>query len=246
MKLHFYGTSDGIPTKTRVCSCTILEVADRLYAIDAGAPLIEKLTADGKKASDLKAIFTTHTHNDHTNGIYHYISLLSWYYQDHSLPVHITEPTLGEAFKKLYLACDGAELTDRVKFVTVDKDFVYDDGFIKVSFIPTAHLAWQNRPSYSILVEAEGKRILFSGDFSNSLKKQDVPTEVLKTPLDAFVCELAHFSFDELAPYLKDCKAKKIYFNHIATQDKYEVVKQEAKNYPFEFITPNDGDVFEI
>jgi hypothetical protein len=153
---------------------------------------------------------------------------------------------LGEAFKKLYLACDGAELTDRVKFVTVDKDFVYDDGFIKVSFIPTAHLAWQNRPSYSILVEAEGKRILFSGDFSNSLKKQDVPTEVLKTPLDAFVCELAHFSFDELEPYIKECNAKTVFFNHIYPLDKIDVINKNNGKFSSQFVVVEDGDVFEL
>lgn len=246
MKLHFVGTSHGVPSATRFCSCSIIETQGRLYVFDVGAPLTESILKMGFHPSDVKAIFTTHSHADHVSGLCDYCTLVGWYYLEHSLPVHITETDLGDAIKNFYLATSKHELPDRIKFVTVDKNFVYDDGFIKISYIPTNHLWYANRPSYSILVEVEGRRVLLSGDFSNNLSQKDVPVEVLKTPLDAFVCELAHFSFEELAPYLSGCNAKTIFFNHIFPLDKIEDINKNSGKFVSPFVVVSDGDVFEI
>ena len=246
MKLHFVGTSHGVPTATRFCTCNIIETQGRLYVIDAGAPITESVLKMGFHPSDVKAIFITHSHGDHVNGLGHYCNLVSWYYVEHSLPVHIPESDLGDAIKTLFFATAKKQLTDRINFVTIDKDLVYDDGFIKVSFIPTKHLYFANRPSYAILVEAEGKRILFSGDFSYELSQKDVPVELLKTNLDAFVCELAHFSFEELSPYLKGCNAKTVYFNHIYPVDKIDVINKNNGKFSSQFVVVEDGDAFEL
>jgi hypothetical protein len=96
-----------------------------------------------------------------------------------------------------------------------------------------------------MLVEAEGKRVLFSGDLSNGLKQNDLPYEVLKTPIHAFICELAHFSAEDLAPHLKDSNIKVLYFNHIAAP-RYEEVDRFKKAVDFPVIVSNDGDVVEL
>ena len=60
MKITFLGTSHGVPSPTRYCSATLLEVEDRAYLIDAGAPVADLLIRRGVPFEKLRAVFTTH------------------------------------------------------------------------------------------------------------------------------------------------------------------------------------------
>ena len=42
------------------------------------------------------------------------------------------------------------------------------------------------------------------------------------------------------------CKAKKVLFTHVWSLDKYSDINAAKGSYPFEILTPNDGDTFEI
>ena len=98
--------------------------------------------------------------------------------------------------------------------------------------------------SYAILVTEGEKRVLFGGDFSHGLRKRDVPS-VITEDIDGFVCELAHFTADELAPYLDVCNAKKVFFIH-AKPSRYADIENFKGNYSFEIVTPRDKDEFYI
>ena len=66
MKITFVGTSHGVPEKNRYCTCIMLESGGAIYFIDAGAPIVDFLVNNGKSVNDLRAVFTTHVHSDHT------------------------------------------------------------------------------------------------------------------------------------------------------------------------------------
>jgi ribonuclease BN (tRNA processing enzyme) len=122
---------------------------------------------------------------------------------------------------------------------------VYSDENIRVSYTPTRHIAVLNRPSYSIIIECEGKRVIFSGDMSQHLAERDFP-EAAYEECDLLICELAHFSVEELTPYLKKAKAKRVAFSHVYPLTKYEEISGLQGKYPFEVLSPSDMDVLTL
>ena len=91
MKITFVGTSHGVPEKNRYCTCIMLESGGAIYFIDAGAPIVDFLVNNGKSVNDLRAVFTTHVHSDHTIGVLHLVNLMNWYYKRSSADIFITE-----------------------------------------------------------------------------------------------------------------------------------------------------------
>ena len=241
MKITFLGTSHGVPSRDRFCSCVMLESGGSVYLIDAGAPAVELMLQYGKNIADFRALFTSHTHMDHTVGMIHLIGLMSWHYTESKADFFITEKAHIDSTKQWILTSGVREVDEsRLHFHVPTEGLVYEDENIKVEYIPTMHM----EHSYAILVTEGNKRVLFGGDFSYKLKKQDVPA-LIKEELDGFVCELAHFNLPILAPYLQECRAKRVFFVH-AKQKHYADVEETKGSYPFEILTPADGDCFEV
>lgn len=244
MKLTFVGTSHGVPSATRHCSCTMIESGGKLYFVDAGAPMTESILRAGKAVEDVRAVFTTHVHSDHTVGMIQLASLMNWYYGKASADFFVTVRDHIDATKNwIFTAGDGELDEKRIRFKVPSAGVVYEDENIKAEYIPTAHTS--KTCSYAILITEGNKRVLFGGDFSQDLKRADVPS-IIHEELDGFVCEMAHFKIDRLAPYLDDCKAKKVFFNHVFPLSNYEDIEKAKDCYPFEIFTPDDGFVIEI
>jgi len=246
MKITFLGTSHGVPAADRYCSSMMLEVGDAIYFVDAGAPVVDEILRRGKDIHKVRALFTTHSHGDHTNGILHLADLVNWYYKKAAIDFYFTEQHVADAFEKVIEAVDGPRDMERVRFHTVTPDFIYEDENIRVSLIPTKHMASQNRPTYSILVEAEGKKVLFSGDFSYMLREKDVPEIISKEALDVFICEMAHFGVEQLMPYLKTCKAKSVYFTHIYPYHRFDEIKAVQNDFDYPITIVDDGSEIEL
>ena len=250
MKITFLGTSHGVPSRGRNCSAAMLETGGAIYFIDGGAPLIEEFLKI-KSEEDLKkirGIFTTHAHSDHTVGILHMATLMDWFYKL-PLDIYLTEMGIADAMSNFYTACKSdsrAFNPELIHFHLETSDFVYEDENLKISFIPTAHMQSFGRPSFAILVEAEGKRVLFSGDLSQNLEKNDVPKIVTEEHLDLFVCEMAHFPLSLLYPTLLNCKADRVYINHIWRAPKFDEILRVSRDFSFELRTLDDGDVIKL
>ena len=114
MKITFIGTSHGVPTGERFCTCMMLESNGALYFIDAGAPVIDFLLRKNKSVNDLRAVFTTHVHSDHTVGIVHLADLMNWYYKKSSAEFFVTEQ---EHIDKMHRLLDTLEDNDDVTSV---------------------------------------------------------------------------------------------------------------------------------
>ncbi len=246
MKITFLGTSHGVPSAERYCTCILVEVGESFYFIDAGAPIADLILRRGLDFNNFKAVFTTHAHGDHTAGIFQSADLMNWYYRSSSADFFMTDGEQADVFRKLiYISNNNRDMdSDRVRFSVAREGVVFDDGNIKVEYILNKHIT--STPSYSILLCAEGKRMLFSGDLSNGLRENDVPTVPLCDGVDAFVCELAHFSLEELAPYIEDARIGRLFFTHVYPTAKYDDIEKIKGKYQFEVITPKDNDTYEV
>ena len=252
MKITFLGTSHGIPTDIRFCTSTMIEVNGKLYFIDAGAPVIDLVLRNGKHPNDIKALFCTHHHGDHTDGILNLVDLCTWAFRDASFDMYMTSMAVAEAFVKAVEAVEapnGRFPHDRLRFNEVSEGVVYEDENVKVTYFPTRHC--EPMKSYSILIEAEGKKLLFTGDMSQWLAKEDYPKYALENETDMVVCEMAHFGREHVEPYMEKTKTKNYIFTHVnfakGTHKFADIEDMHASGkFHYPIIAAKDGDVIEI
>lgn len=247
MKITFLGTSHGVPASDRFCSCVMIESGDAVYFIDGGAPVIDLLLRHGRHPDDIRALFNTHIHGDHTAGIYHLADLIDWYYKKAAMDFYIADQVYIDALKTMITAGNARSSLspDRLRFHEAHTGVVYEDENISVEYIPTKHMS-EPRHSYAILVREGEKAVLFSGDLSQHLEKCDVPSVLREMPTDLFVCEMAHFNTTHLLPHLEGAKCKKIAVTHVFPLSKYGDLENARENFPCPVITPADGESLEI
>lgn len=242
MKITFLGSSHGVPAADRYCSSLMVEVNDKVYIIDTGAPLIDCLLRHGKTPTDVQAIFYTHGHGDHTSGVLSFVDLLHWYYKNDDVDLYMTEQRIIDGVTGYLKALFGGYASERIRFHVAPSDFVYDDGNLKVTYIPTKHIRGGERPSYAMLLEADGKKFLMTGDLSQGLKEGDFPKIASEEELDLVICEMAHFGTSAIKPYLETMKTKQIWFSHVAPEKRFGDIAAIANDYPFSIFIAHDND----
>ena len=252
MKLTFLGTSHGVPAADRYCSSAMLQVADRTYLIDAGAPVADLLQRYGVPFSAVKAVFTTHIHGDHTFGLPALCDLAGWYFKDADFDVFLTEQVGIDALHAFVMATSKNFDDDRVRLRLVQPGTFYDDGTLRVTAVPTRHMDYgtQQYPSYAYVLEAEGKRLIFTGDLHGP-DAADFPAPALELPSEAVVCEMAHFGGEAVFPYLKCCPTGRVLFHHVFHDYEQSMADIAAAGRPEDgWCCPvdavADGDVFEF
>lgn len=242
MKITFLGTSDGIPRHSHFCTSTLVEVGENAYLFDAGAPVVNGLFEAGSHPNKLKAFFNTHGHSDHLDGLLSLLTICTWAYTGAEFDLYLPEARVRDAYvsyvENLYAAPFPSE---RMRSHIFESGKIFDDGFLKVTAIPTRHI--EPRPSYAFLLEAEGKRVLLSGDLSMKLEKNDFPELPKREPLDLLVCEMAHFGEDEISPHLRECKTSRLIFNHYQKAKEEHILRlAEPDRFPFPISMAQDGD----
>lgn len=246
MKITFLGTADGIPRKDHFCTSTMVEVGDRVYLMDAGAPVAELMMQYDTHPNQLKAIFNTHAHGDHIAGLLPLFLLSGWAFRESSFGIYVPEQRVADAFGAFCEAFVGRPVDlpgHRVQFHVYEAGVIYDDGVIRVTAYPTAHC--QPRLSYSFMLEAEGKRVFFSGDMAHGLG--DFPKVLSEVETDLFICEMAHCTADDLAPHLDTCKTKRLIFNHYQANKPPQIASLvDSGRFPFPISRASDGDAVEV
>ena len=211
MKIVFLGSSHGVPEPNRKCSSALVEAGGSKYIVDMGTGAVEDLITRGIAAREIRTVFITHMHGDHTNGLVSFLDLCSWKFKD-------ADPALflpGDTERTRAALCEWLACNDTVMrpfdLHRVEEGVIYDDGTLRVTAYGTKH----NRASFAYLLEAEGKRVLFSGDPSTKGPAVDFPLSVLDAPLDLAVCECAHFEATEYLPLFEGKKnLRRLCFNH--------------------------------
>ncbi len=246
MKLTFLGTSDGIPRPGHFCTSTLLEVGEALYLFDAGAPVIDLLLQNGKHPNALRAFFNTHGHGDHLDGLLHLVDLCCWAYRDTSFALLFPERRVLEAvesYNTLIHPADTPYPSDRLRAQVYEAGVIYDDGILRVTAIPTEHC--RPRPSYSFWIEAEGKRILLTGDLRGDAR--DFPTAALTEESDLILCEMAHFGENEIAPWMEKCRTKRFLFHHYQLRKEAHIERlRTSGRFPYPVDFAHDGETIEL
>jgi len=206
MRITFLGTSHGVPEPNRACSCTMIEVQGRYYFIDMGMMAQQALVNRGIPMDQVKAMFFTHMHGDHLNGLPGFLDLLTWYYKTPDPVICLPQLECVDTIRAWlkHLSVDMKEL----EFRKIAPGVIYDDGVLKVTAIGTQHCDL----SYAFFLEAEGKNVLFTGDLKHPTV--DFPQIGTQKSMDLVVAESAHFPVEAYEAVLKGCDIGRLCINH--------------------------------
>lgn len=239
MKLYFLGTSHGVPEKDRFCSGTLIETGDKYYIIDCGFPVINQLKKNDLDINRVAGVFITHMHADHTMGLPHYMDLLKWYYKESDPEFYLAEEEGIAAYDAFlnYVVGGRALKCDFVK-----EGVFFEDENVRITAFATRHC--QPRPSFAFLVEAEGKRVFFTGDLKGDLS--DMPEFARTEHTDALICEAAHNRLNKVADQLYALPTDMLIINHISFINPESISTPFAEAAPMKCIISSDNDVIEV
>lgn len=165
----------------------ILDIGMPLDAPDPTPDLMPDIRGITNKTDDLMGVLISHAHADHY-GLGRYI--------DEKIPVYI-----GAAARRIMDAATDWGLPGTFKFkntVELKKNTPVQIGAFRVTPYRVDHAAYE---SFAFLIEADGKRIFYSGDFRMHGRKRNYTQRLIKNPpknIDVLLMEGS--SLDRLNP----------------------------------------------
>ena len=245
MKLTFLGTSHGKPEKNRYHTSTLLTVGGKHYLVDAGAPVFDLFERNGLRFADIAGIFITHSHIDHIAALPVLTSSLNSKNRFHDIAFPVLVPDLERYHAMFEFWCGSRELVGRLSYQKYGDGVIFEDGNVKITAIPTKHF----ESSHAFLIEAEGKRVLFTGDLRKDLS--DYPTAITEAsePLDLVVMEAAHqiYAEDYVAEVLQKSRTKRMLIHHVAEhRNPLDVIAATLQKLPFATDIAYDGMKYEL
>lgn len=234
MKLTFIGTSHGVPEHDRRCSSYMLEVKGKYYIFDMGTETIQDLRERGIAISDIALVICSHPHGDHTNGLISFVDLISWYFGDAHPTILLPTQALIDSMKAWISATDTTVRED-LDITVYHEGIAFEDENVRVTTIRTKHCSF----SYAFLVEAEGRRILFTNDLAHP--DEDFPAVAFETELDLLVCEAAHFLPSAAIPYFDRARVKRVLHAHVAPACHEDLARQMSQAHPYLYGDAYDG-----
>ena len=258
MKITFLGTSHGITEKNQFCSSALISTGGKHYLVDAGAPVLTLLKNHDIPLEDVAGVFITHSHHDHFMGLAVLTQQVNEFHQfkDVSFPVFVPDE---EDYHRMFAFIFGdpafhgrleyrnyGGMTDpygdRARRVTA---VIFDDGNLRVTAIPVDHFV----NAHAFLLEAEGKRVVFTGDLLADMP--DYPKVITETETDLVVTEGAHTKLNkpEVMALLKQSRTKTLVITHRYDHVNPDGAVAELEDYckdHFETLAAFDGMILEL
>jgi len=207
MNITLIGSSHGVAEPHRKCACNLITIGSKRYFIDMGTDTMEYMTDHGIDPCCVQGVFFTHMHGDHTDGLVPFVDKISWVKRFENCDPAIVLPDLGAVeILENWKRCCGSKVR-ALRYSQTQPGVIFDDGTLKVTAIPTQHC----QRSFAMLVEAQGKCVLFSGDLKNP--GVDFPDLTGRT-VDLAICESAHFPTTDYIPVFAKYDIRRVVINH--------------------------------
>ncbi len=179
-KVVLLGTGTPIPDPERSGPSTAIVVGNESYIVDAGAGVVRRAVAAARKdhlpalrVRNLKRLFLTHLHSDHTIGLPDIILTPAVMHRNAPLEVwgpegtkamvrHILKAYQEDIRLRVYGLEHGNWAAYHVIVHEIKPGVVYRDSNVTVTAFPVHHGTWPEALGYRF--DARGRSIVISGD----------------------------------------------------------------------------------
>jgi ribonuclease BN (tRNA processing enzyme) len=273
-KLVMLGTGTPFADPERSGPSLAIVVKDQSYIVDCGPGVVRRASSLSKsipalEASQLKRLFITHLHSDHTVGYADMIFTPA--VLDRNAPLEVFGPKgiksmtnhLLKAYKKdISVRLKGLEMGDKaaykVKVNEIKTGLIYQDDLVKVYAFEVSHGNWDH--AYGYRFETPDKVIVISGDatYSQSLIDNAKDCDILvhevfsQKGLDKREDRWKkyhsnfHTSPAQLGSIATQVKPKLVVLTHILffKESKETLMEEIKQHYSGAVVMGNDLDVF--
>jgi ribonuclease Z len=240
VKITFLGTSHGDPTAERYNVSFLLEAGEAGYLFDCGSPATASLVRRGFDFGKLRAVFISHMHLDHCADLPNLLKHLI----KHKLEPHacLPDPAAVSPVDSLLRLAYPVPPGIKVMYQIIEPGRFFADGNVSVTAVPTDH-GRGSFPSFAFVIEAAGKKILYTGDLSASL--DDFPVRAAEEA-DLVICELTHALPEVTENKLRSLALKRVVFTHIGPRYEKAGILTLPQGLPFAVSAASDGDVLRL
>lgn len=171
--LILLGTGFPRPNPNHAAACTAIVAGERWYVVDAGRGATLRIAATDLRYEQMRAVFLTHLHSDHTAGLPDLFNS-SWQFGRKDTPLQLYGPAgteqLARAMTEFFaddirirrmqqdLPAGGATIATHI----VKEGVVLDDGVCRVTAFVEDHRPVE--PAFGYRFDCGGKSIVVSGD----------------------------------------------------------------------------------
>jgi ribonuclease Z len=253
-RIQFLGTSDGLPSGDRYHASLLLQMAGQTILLDAGEPCSHTLKRMGVDFDSIDAVFITHTHSDHVGGLPMLIQSMWLEQRERPLPLWMPRRAIAPLKRWLH-ACYLYEPLFKfpLEWHGLEDGTTAHCGNVRVRAFRTSHLNEAQRrfatkhsgvgfDAFSLLLEAKGKRLAYSGDIG---RPEDLEA-LWAVPLDLLIVELAHCPPDRILEFLQNHPVEHVAFTHLSrsAHARLKTLRKRAVQglRPMKVTFPSDGD----
>ena len=225
MKITFLGTCAGTePMPGRRHTSFVVEYGGRVYWFDAGAGCSYTAHLLGIDLLAVRAVFISHTHMDHIGGLANLlwdIRKLDGRESDERrrmagkrLDVFIPDLRVWRGIEQILVGTEGRfSVAFDLQAASYADGIVFEEEGFRVTALHNEHMGapaeGEGWKSHSFLVEAEGRRLVFSGDIKDVRE-----LEPLLDDCDLLLAETGHHKVEDICAYAKEMRVERLGFLH--------------------------------